>query len=269
MTPFGASATAAWMAHLDHLIHFGAPVGPRGKATRELIHRTIHVDMRWPVIVAPARKLNYRFMAAEAYWILTGSDRVDGVAPYNPHIAQFSDDGETFFGAYGVRFHEQLAHVVSSLIKDPATRQAGLTLWRPSPPPTKDVPCTVAMWFYLRDDALHTSVFMRSSDAWLGVPYDIFSFTTMTALVAAKLRVVGIKPALGTLSLTMGSAHLYESNLTEAQALLEGRQIRFTPECIEMPEVFTQGAPVDLLAALKALRDTRPGDPLRWWEEEV
>lgn len=254
-----ASIGAVWQKLLIEILMTGEEVAPRGKRTLEIQQHTIVVDMNFPVLTVPERKLSYKFMAAEAYWILTGDRRVETIAPYNKNIAQFSDDGETFFGAYGPKIFTQMPYVLATLKADPASRQAGLTLWRENPPKTKDVPCTVAMFFRIRGGRLHTYVFMRSSDAWLGVPYDVFNFSMVGHFVAGHLRLSGMNVSAGNLYLTMSSSHLYEEHWASAREIISGTTI--------LPQrAVPRMGPADLVTLLKDLRDTSPGDPLRWWE---
>lgn len=212
------SATNVWRYLLGEILD-GDVVRPRGLETRELMHKTIVVPLARPVIYDAARKLSYRFMAAEALWILNGDYRVETIAPYNPNIAQFSDDGVTFFGAYGPRVISQLDHVVGALVADRDTRQAVISIWRPNPPKTKDVPCTVALAFNVRESALNVHAFMRSSDAWLGVPYDVFNFAMIGARVACAMNYESATPrlTLGRLYLTAVSSHLYAERFDDAE----------------------------------------------------
>lgn len=258
-----------WKNALYHTLTRGDLVAPRGKPTKELMHRTLIVDMQCPVLLSPRRQLSYRFMAAEAYWILTGDDRVSTITPYNQRIAEFSDDGQTFFGAYGPKVLAQLPYVVQKLHDDPDSRQAGLTLWRECPPATKDVPCTVTMFFSQRHGLVHNHVFMRSSDLWLGVPYDVFNFSMVAHLVCCRLNeqrkdLVPLAP--GNLYLTSASSHLYEPNWIEAHAAAlsgdgDSRESAATPAFMHCNEAA-------LMTRLENLRDTKPGDELRWWEND-
>lgn len=250
-----------WLDALQDILTNGVEVSPRGKLTKEMPQRTLVVNTRRPVLTIPERSLSYRFMAAEAYWILSGDDRVETIAPYNSRIKEFSDDGERFFGAYGPKIREQLPYVVAKLLEDPDTRQAGLTIWRESPPQTKDVPCTVAIFFGIRNDMLNCHVFMRSSDVWLGVPYDVFTFSMLTHLVSGLLNesLRSVQP--GTLYLTAASSHLYEPNWADAKLCLSSL-VREQPLT---PTAYWTGLP-GLVEGLKELRDTKPGNPLRWWE---
>jgi thymidylate synthase len=219
--------------------------------------------MRRPVVIVPERKMSYSFMAAEAYWIISGDNRVATIAPYNARIAQYSDDGETFFGAYGPRIDSQLDYVVGKFIADRETRQAGLTIWRENPPETKDYPCTIAMFFNLRDCDLNCHVFMRSSDQWFGVPYDIFNFSCVSYLICCRLNAVlnndtDIKP--GTLYLTAASSHLYDQHWVVAKDLPHA-----WPHELMVPRKWY----TDELTLKDELRRLREKDSvtssLRWW----
>ena len=95
---------------------------PRGQATMEVIGAQVCVDMNHPVLSVESRELGYKFMAAEAWWILSGRDDVESIKPYSKDIEKFSDDGVKFFGAYGPKIRDQVNHVVKSLYQDPASR---------------------------------------------------------------------------------------------------------------------------------------------------
>lgn len=261
-----------WLELLHDILWNGEEVAPRGQPTRELLQRTIAIDMRRPVLTVPNRDLSYKFMAAEAYWILTGDDRVETIAPYNKRIAEFSDDGIRFFGAYGPKVKDQLPYVVDALRRDASSRQAGLTIWRENPPRTKDVPCTVALFFNIRRGLLNVNAFMRSNDVWLGTPYDVFNFSMLGHLVCARLNQYPVlrspsapapAPIIrpGRLYLTAASSHLYQQNWDAADRCIIGGAVYSarTPEELYLNEV-------KLIDTLQGLRHTAPGEPLRWWE---
>lgn len=265
------TASYAWFQTLKDLVQQGRPVAPRGQQTLELPQHTMRVDMRQPVVVVDARKVSEKFLGAEAHWILTGSDRVEDIAPFNKNIAKYSDDGEVFFGAYGPKILAQLDFVVSKLIEDADTRQAGLNIWRENPPATKDMPCTVSMFFNIRDgNQLQMHVFMRSSDIWLGVPYDVFNFSMVAHLVCCwyneRLHERDSRMTLqpGTLHLTAASRHLYLANMEAASDVLKQgiiwRMVEPTPV-----NYFTSEQ--KLLEGLDAIR--HENTDAMWWRNEV
>lgn len=199
---------------------------PRGQGIKEIIQYTSTVDMNNPILGVPSRKLNYNFMYGEAYWILSGSNRVADIAPIMQGIAKYSDNGITFRGAYGPKVVEQLDYVVESLTQDVDSRQALLTIWRENPRPSKDIPCTIALQFLIRDGELHCNTTMRSSDIWMGWVYDVFNFSMISfwVLLALKNKYPDLK--MGKLRLTAGSQHLYDRNEADAVASLNAETER-------------------------------------------
>jgi thymidylate synthase len=208
---------------LLEMVLAGMPSRPRGLPTREVLLTCASLeDPRQSVIATPARKLNQRFASAEFCWIMAGEQTADGIEDYNKAMATFADqgaDGRTFFGAYGPPVMLQMSYLVELLHRDPESRQAVMTIWRPNPPATKDVPCTVACQYLLRGGRLEAITYMRSNDLWLGFPYDLQTFTRLQGFLASRLGV-----ELGMYHHIVGSLHLYESNRAAAAAV-----VRATP----------------------------------------
>lgn len=228
------SVDEAYASVLDDILRRGTVVSPRGMATRELMHASFTIDNASAnIVTSRERRLNYVFSVAEFVWIVLGRRDVASIAYFNKNIAQFSDDGVHFFGAYGPHVAAQLPYVIETLRRDPLSRQAVLTIWRPSPPPTKDVPCTVALQFLLRDGWLHGHGFMRSNDAWLGLPYDVFTFTRIQSMVAGAL---GAKT--GQYTHTVGSLHLYELDWSAAASVISGAWGKARSPAIAPPQRF-------------------------------
>ncbi len=232
MTPLlivGDTADDVYANLLHAILGRGELVCPRGKETLELRPSVVHLtDSLRNIVTHPARNLNYQFMVAEWLWMAAGMDDVETIAFFNKNIAQFSDDGRTFYGAYGPRIAAQLSYVIETLRRDRDSRQAVLMIWQPAPPATRDVPCTLSLQLLLRRDKLELIATMRSSDAWLGLPYDLFNFTRLQAGIAAEL---GVGP--GPATLVLGSSHLYEPHYGPAEELVRGQ--RYLPFDIASP----------------------------------
>jgi thymidylate synthase len=195
-------------------------VAPPGIAKREVIGAPLTRSDPGPnVLVLPTRKLNHHFMVAEFIWMMCGQNHTQLIEPFNKSIMIAADEGMTSFaGAYGPKIIDQVPYVVDTLRKDPSSRQAVLTIWRERPRASKDVPCTVSMQFFVRDGALHMVTHMRSNDAWLGLPYDVFNFTMLQRYVLSMLP--SVAHSLGEYHHMVGSLHLYERDVEKARALL-------------------------------------------------
>ena len=203
----------------------------------------------------------------ELLWILAGSKALDFITHYIADYKDSSDDGLTVYGAYGPRMfgkgpYNQLQHVISLLRTKPDSRQAVVQLFDRNDilKPHKDIPCTCTLQFAIRDGRLTLLASMRSNDAWLGLPHDVFAFTMIQELVARSL---GIE--LGEYKHSIGSLHLYERDEKKAIRYLDegwqrGRSMPPMPKgdpwqavsaLLEFEENVRLGTAVDL-----ALRDS-------------
>lgn len=210
-----------WSSLANEIFLKGEHSYPRGMGCTELLGVTLRLhDARQNILYHKHRKLNYRFMVAEWLWIWFGHDDVKTIARYNPNIAQFSDNGVDFNGSYGVPVREQWRRLVELLRTDPDTRQGVLVIYRVPPGPTKDVPCTISLQFIKRLGVLHTIATMRSSDLWLGLPYDTFNFSMLANCMSAELGC-----ELGSLTLQLGSSHLYDRNRENALSLVNEQHL--------------------------------------------
>lgn len=229
------TATQTWRRLLADVLENGKPTAQdsggadwRGRTSNELIAYQTVWPMDRAVVLCPERKLGYRFLAAEAAWVLSGSNRLDEIAPFAHRLVNLSDDGVFLTGAYGPMFQEQLPYVVQTLARDRASRQVVSTIWRSRPGPAKDIPCTLSLqWLIRRDgltpeghdgDLLHCVATMRSSDVWFGLPYDIHVFSMCSAYVALLMRDRLGPLRLGNLYVTAGSQHLYHLDASNAKS---------------------------------------------------
>ena len=236
------------LAHaLDRVMTMGAESAPRGKKVRELIGQSITFDMRCPIVTRPSRKIGYRFYPAEAAWILSGRNDLRFFRELNmPFIWEFSDDGHYYQGAYGPQVIEQLSYVCDLLSDDLDTRQAVMSIWRQNPRPSRDIPCTLSYQFIAREGRLHCVQSMRSSDVWLGYPYDAFNAAMLSAYIILLLRSRVARGrtdlTLGTHTLLVGSQHIYEPQWEQALAFVDDMDrvpcVAFDPAWYSSPDAF-------------------------------
>ncbi len=89
-----------------------------------------------------------------------------------------------------------------------------------------EIPCTTTLQFFVRNECLHLIATMRSNDAYIGLPHDVFCFTMLQEIVARSLNC-----EIGSYRHFVGSMHLYDTDRAHARSLVdEGFQSR-----IEMP----------------------------------
>jgi thymidylate synthase len=230
----------AWFALLDRLYHDGRPVSPRGYETHELLGVQVRVqNLRRNILVHPTRALSYRFMIAEWLWMAAGREDVATIARYNKQIAQFSDDGVKFAGAYGPQMLRQIPWAMQQLQEKPGCRQAIIQIWSPTPAPSKDVPCTLSWQLLAREGRLNAIITMRSSDIWLGLCYDFVNLSQLVSGIAGELDL-----ETGELIFNLGSSHLYDRDREKAGTVLARPELL---ECITSPRLPSRPPADDIL----------------------
>lgn len=218
------SINEAWYEAIRRIVFDGGErVEVRGHLTWELLGDLIVFPMTRPILTFKERALSYDFLFAEAWWILSGNNRLDVLTPFAPSYGDYSDDGLRLSGAYGPKIVDQITYVVDCLLEDVHSRQAVINIWRENPRKSKDVPCTLSVQFMVRDEALHTFVTMRSSDIWLGLPYDAFTITMLAYMIGVDLNRAGVKCVLGDMHHCAASRHLYEKNAKRATEMLTAK----------------------------------------------
>lgn len=124
---------------------------------------------------------------------------------------------ETCAHDYQGKGFDQLNHLVNQIKNDPYSRRHLLTTYNPSEV-CKSVlaPCHgLTTMFYVEKDTLSCKVFCRSSDVFLGLPFNIASYAMLTYILAKKCN---LKPK--TLIVTMGDAHIYSNHYEQVHEQL-------------------------------------------------
>lgn len=163
---------------------------------------------------------------AEFCWYMAGSADLDFIRFYLPKYPPVDVTG-ALEDAYGPRLlgtgkfghsSNQIERVIERLKRKPDTRRAVISILETGDLEAGklEAPCTVALQFIRRRERLHLVAMMRSNDAYLGFPHDVFCFTMIQEIVA---RAIGIK--VGEYHHFATSLHLYEQDKNSVSAYLE------------------------------------------------
>lgn len=151
------------------------------------------------VLCFKERDANPFFHLFESLWLLAGRNDVEWLAQFNQQMRNYSDDGETFHGAYGYRWRQafekdQLESIVRLLQKQPSSRRAVLQIWGcewdllEDESLCKDIPCNLMVLFNNRAGALDITVYNRSNDLIWGLAgANAVQFSILQEYIAAKL----------------------------------------------------------------------------------
>lgn len=165
----------------------------------------------------------------ETFWVLAGRNDLKFLSRVLPRAANFSDDGETWRGAYGPRLYGngQLDSVISRLRKNPNTRQAYLTIYDPAldsdeglakhsetgEAKTKDMICNLALLFTIVEGRLNLTVINRSQDVLWGM--SSINFIEFSILQEVIAQVLGVE--VGYYKLFSNNLHYYNNEISQKQ----------------------------------------------------
>lgn len=239
---------------------------PRGMRIKEKLGAQFRIkNPRDRLPFVEARNFSATYFIAETLWYLSGSDSTSWISRYASFWKGISDDGVTANSAYGSRIfksHPRIAsgglvqwdYVKGELQRDPDSRRAVIHIRTPddSLNAVKDVPCTLALQFFIRENKLHLHVNMRSSDIILGIAYDVPAFTTMQEILANEIGV-----GLGEYVHTSNSLHCYERDFEMLSAIADSNIRNSSP----MP-AFPQNFPIiELLRAEEKISSSKDEGP--------
>ena len=216
---------------------------PRNQKIREKLgvsFRILNPRDRLPYV--EQRDFSASYFVAESLWYLSGNDSTSWIANYSSFWKNISDDGATANSAYGARIfkpHSRIAsnldkdwtqwdYILNELAEDPDSRRAVVHIRSPQDSllVKKDVPCTLSLQFFLRNDKVHMVVSMRSSDLILGIAYDVPAFTLFQELLANQLsRRLNKHIDVGEYTHVSNSLHIYEKHFEMVEDILKKKKI--------------------------------------------
>ncbi len=121
---------------------------------------------------------------------------------------------------------DQLSNLIHDIKTNPNSRRLIISAWNPKEVGNMALPpCHTLMQFYVNDGKLSCQLYQRSGDVFLGIPFNIASYSLFTMMIA---QVCGLKP--GTFVHTIGDAHIYLNHLEQVN-----RQLKRTPR--ELPKM--------------------------------
>lgn len=248
--------------HLLSNVYEGADFesAPRGHKIKEKIGCAFKISNprnRLPYL--KSRDYSIAYFIAESLWYLSGNDSTEWISNYSSFWRGISDDGSTANSAYGSRIfkpHDRIAKsvdsswtqwnfVIEELCADPDSRRAVIHVRSPQDSilAKKDVPCTLTLQFFLRNDNLHMVVSMRSSDLILGLAYDVPAFTLFQEILAVQLSErLNRKIGLGEYTHISNSLHIYEKHFDMTEKILNSNE-RVYPH--EMPALESGSLPIE------------------------
>lgn len=216
-----------------------------GVGTRAVFGRQMRFDLSHGFPAVTTKKLAFRSVIAELIWFLRGSQDINELRKLNcriwddnvdsshwkPHQKFIGDAGRT----YGVQWRrwrgadgreiDQLKKIIDWIKTNPHTRRMLVTAWNPAEldvsydpenPRVALSPCHVLFQFFVDDDKLSLQMYQRSADLFLGVPFNIASYSLLLHIMAV---ITGLKT--GEFIHVLGDTHIYRNHLEQVQEQLK------------------------------------------------
>ncbi len=189
------------------------------------------------------KKVHLKSVIHELLWFLKGDTNIAYLKEHKIRIwDEWADDNGDLGPVYGRQWRrwknpdgteiDQIAQLVEGLKKEPYSRRHILTAWNPSDIKQMSLPpCHAFVQFYVADNTLSCQLYQRSGDMFLGVPFNIASYSLLTMMLS---QVCGL--CVGEFIHCLGDAHLYLNHLEQVKEQLS-RTPRSLPKMSINPRI--------------------------------
>jgi thymidylate synthase len=213
---------------LRHVLAHGTPKADRtGTGTRSVFGHQMRYRLADGFPLVTTKRVHFRSVALELLWFLRGDGNARwlqerGVSIWDEWAGPDGDLGPV----YGVQWRswptpdgghiDQIAEVLRTLRTDPDSRRMVVSAWNVADIPRMALaPCHALFQFHVADGRLSCQLYQRSADLFLGVPFNIASYSLLTLMIAQQ---AGLEP--GDFIWTGGDCHIYDNHVEQVQAQL-------------------------------------------------
>ena len=195
-----------------------------GTGTLSVFGRQMRFALAPAFPLLTTKKLHLKSIIYELLWFLRGDTNVRWLQSRGVTIwDEWADESGELGPVYGYQWRhwrtpdgreiDQINQVINSLRSRPDSRRHIVTAWNPADVDKMALPpCHALFQFYVANGQLSCQMYQRSADLFLGVPFNIASYSALTLMVA---QATGLTPA--EFILTLGDAHLYLNHLDQAR----------------------------------------------------
>ena len=209
-----------------------------GTGTRSVFGRQIRFDLGFGFPLLTTKKVHLKSVIVELLWFLRGDTNIKFLKENNVSIwDEWADENGDLGPVYGKQWRDfggidQIKEILKSLEKNPDSRRHIVSAW--NPPEIQNMklpPCHCLFQFYVANNKLSCQLYQRSADIFLGVPFNIASYSLLTLMLC---QVLGYAP--GEFVHTFGDLHLYKNHFEQAELQLS-REPRTLPNMRINPAV--------------------------------
>lgn len=217
---------------LKHVLENGTKKEDRtGTGTYSVFGHQTRYNLEDGFPMVTTKKLHLKSIIHELLWFLAGDTNIKYLKENGVRIwDEWADENGNLGPVYGYQWRswpapdgrhiDQISNLVNMIKNNPDSRRLIVSAWNPALIDEMALPpCHCLFQFYVADGKLSCQLYQRSADIFLGVPFNIASYSLLTLMIA---QVCGLKP--GEFVHTLGDAHLYANHIEQAR-----EQITRTP----------------------------------------
>ena len=213
---------------LDHVLNRGNLKEDRtGTGTHSVFGWQMRFDLKDGLPLLTTKKLHLRSIIHELLWFIKGDTNISYLKENKVSIwDEWADSNGDLGPVYGKQWRswdapdgrkiDQLNDVINQIKKNPNSRRLIVSAWNPSDVVSMALPpCHCLFQFYVSENKLSCQLYQRSADIFLGVPFNIASYSILTHMIA---NVTGL--SVGDFVHTLGDAHIYTNHFNQAKLQL-------------------------------------------------
>lgn len=206
-----------------------------GVYARKVFGRQMRFDLSKGFPLVTTKKTFFRGIVHELIWLLSGDTNIKYLQDNNVHIwDEWADENGNLGPVYGHQWrnfnsqgYDQIRDIIERIKKNPQDRRIIVSAWNPAQIEQMALPpCHCFFQFDVTPDGkLNCMLYQRSCDMFLGVPFNIASYSLLTMMIA---QVCGLEP--GEFVHTLGNAHIYSNHFEQVK-------LQLTREPLPLPKV--------------------------------
>ncbi|HJA17907.1 MAG TPA: thymidylate synthase [Candidatus Duodenibacillus intestinigallinarum] len=213
---------------LEHCYKTGVDKSDRtGVGTRSVFGYQMRFNLAEGFPLVTTKKLHIRSIVHELLWFLSGSGNIkylhdNGVSIWD----EWADENGDLGPVYGVQWRswpapdgrkiDQISNLIEGIKKNPDSRRHLVVAWNPAEVDKMALPpCHCLFQFYVANGKLSCQLYQRSCDIFLGVPFNIASYSLLTHMVAQQCDL-----EVGDFVWTGGDCHIYKNHFEQVELQL-------------------------------------------------
>tara|TARA_B100002052_G_scaffold15931_1_gene12716 strand:- start:1448 stop:2236 length:789 start_codon:yes stop_codon:yes gene_type:complete len=226
---------------LEKVKNSGKPKGDRtGTGTISVFGHQMRFNLEDSFPLLTTKKIHFKSVAYELLWFLKGDTNINYLKENGVSIwDEWADENGDLGPVYGKQWrkwegknniHDQVTEVIKQIKDNPDSRRHIVSAWNVADIPSMALaPCHILFQFYVQDGKLSCQLYQRSADIFLGVPFNIASYSLLTHMIA---NICDLK--VGEFVHTLGDAHLYTNHLEQAEEQLSRKPL-------DPPQIIVKG----------------------------